>query len=791
MNLSTFWGGGGAAPYEIEQSLRFNYSGQVLSRTPSADGNKDKFTWSGWVKRTKLGRQVWLFAAGGSSNPREGLNFDGSDQFDVASNTGTTPIYNITSTARYRDPSAWYHVMYVYDSAQATASNRIKLYINGSQITDLVNSTYPSQNGDAQFINGTSQHTVGGIPDNNGLLDAYLAEVIFADGQALSPTDFGEYDNKGVWRPIDPSGITFGTQGYYLKFDPSATNGVGHDHSGNGNNFTANNITTSGTGTDVMSDTPTNNWCTWNPLDSKRDDGSYNYPSNGNLFTRVNSAGNYSAYATNIGFLTAGKWYFEYVPVRGGNNNNTNPGHKLITKDFVDSSSDPTGLNMNCGTQDGDGGTYMVAIDMDNGYVYRGRNGTWSNSGDPTSGSSGTGSVASFTAGTPYRLAIYHRYDTGSSEATHNFGQRAFSYTVPTGYSTLNTSNMPTPDIADGSKNFNTVIYTGASPSDQAVTGVGFQPDFTWIKARTQAYSHALYDAVRGATKELHSDTTDQEDTDTNGLKSFDSDGFTVGSDGEVGDPTGTRVSWNWKANGSGSSNTDGSITSTVSVNATAGFSIVSYTGNNTAGATVGHGLGVAPSMVICKRRENNATGQSYWQTYHSALGATKTIWLNLTDAAYTSDTPWNDTAPSSSVFTLGSDPPGNPNGDDVIAYCFAEVEGYSKFGSYTGNGSTDGPFVYCGFRPAWLLFKRSSAAEDWVITDSTRRTYNQMNGGLRPNGNYIEWSGDDVAIDFTANGFKIKSGDAKINASGSTYIFMALAENPFGGSGVSPATAR
>jgi hypothetical protein len=783
INHASFWGGA-AAPYEIEQSLRFNYSGQVLSRTPSADGNKDKFTWSGWVKRTKLGRQVWLFAAGGSSNPREGLNFDGSDQFDVASNTGTTPIYNITSTARYRDPSAWYHVMYVYDSAQATASNRIKLYINGSQITDLVNSTYPSQNGDAQFINGTSQHTVGGIPDNNGLLDAYLAEVIFADGQALSPTDFGEYDNKGVWRPIDPSGITFGTQGYYLKFDPSATNGIGHDHSGNGNNFTANNFTTSGTGTDVMSDTPTNNWCTWNPLDSKRDDGSYNYPSNGNLFTRVNSAGNYSAYATNIGFLTAGKWYFEYVPVRGGNNNNTNPGHKLITKAFVDSSSDPTGLNMNCGTQDGDGGTYMVAIDMDNGYVYRGRNGTWSNSGDPTSGSSGTGSVASFTAGTPYRLAIYHRYDTGSSEATHNFGQRAFAYTVPTGYSTLNTSNMPTPDIADGSDYFNTVLYTGTG-SARSITGVGFQPDLVWFKIRSSADSHALYDAVRGVQERLQADSTAAEGTQTQALSAFDSDGWSMGTDSQINGSSSTYVAWNWKANGSTSSNTDGSITSTVSANPTAGFSIVSYTGNNTAGATVGHGLGVAPAFIITKNRDNSS---AYWATYHQSLGTSKKLYLNDTQAP---DDASGWLSVSSSVITWNQTNANNVNvnGDDFICYCFAEVEGYSKFGSYTGNGSSDGPFLYCGFRPKFVCFKRTDSAGAWFIEDSVRGTYNVMGPELYANNNEAEATSS--RLDFLSNGFKLRAGNSGDNASGGTYIFMAFAENPFGGSGVSPATAR
>jgi hypothetical protein len=333
-------------------------------------------------------------------------------------------------------------------------------------------------------------------------------------------------------------------------------------------------------------------------------------------------------------------------------------------------------------------------------------------------------------------------------------------------------------------KYFNTVLYTG-NGSTQSITGVGFQPDWVWLKERDTADEfHNLYDVIRGATKRLVSNTTGAESTQT-GLTSFDSDGFSLGSADTANKNTANFVSWNWLASGSTASNSNGSITSSVSANTTAGFSIVSYTGTGSS-ATVGHGLGTTPAMVIVKNRSEAFA----WNCYHQSLGATKYILLNATDASATGTT-WNDTAPTSSVFSIGSTSGVNKNTNNLIAYCFAEKPGYSKFGSYTGNGNADGTFVYTGFKPAMVIIKRSDSAGDWFINDNKRDTFNVVNHYLRPHTSASETSGT-ALLDFTSNGFKIRISDGAYNGSGATYIYMAFAEAPFVTAGTKAAgTAR
>jgi hypothetical protein len=349
---------------------------------------------------------------------------------------------------------------------------------------------------------------------------------------------------------------------------------------------------------------------------------------------------------------------------------------------------------------------------------------------------------------------------------------------------------MPYSNIDKPSKYFNTVLYTG-NGSTRSITGVGFQPDWVWIKERSaSASAHNLSDAVRGAGKALFSNTTDAEydyGTGTGGnLRSFDSDGFSLGTATQTNDNGTTFVSWNWDANGAGVSNTSGSITSTVSANTTSGFSIVSYTGTG-ANATVGHGLGVAPSFYVVKRR--NDTGFD-WFCYHKSLGATKFILLD-TNGAVQTGTQWNDTAPTSSVFSVGSPHNSvNANGGTHIAYCFAEVKGYSKFGSYTGNGSTDGTFVYTGFKPAFIVLKITNTYSDaWFIFDNKRDSFNLANIRLFADLNSSETTQE--GLDFLSNGFKLRTTSTGTNASGANYIYMAFAENPFVSSKGIPTTAR
>ena len=332
---------------------------------------------------------------------------------------------------------------------------------------------------------------------------------------------------------------------------------------------------------------------------------------------------------------------------------------------------------------------------------------------------------------------------------------------------------------------FNTVLYTGNGGTN-AITGVGFQPDWVWIKNRPDAKDHQIYDSVRGTTKVIGSDRTSAEATVSNGLTAFGSDGFTVGADSNVNDNGDSHVSWNWLASNTTASNSNGSITSTVSANTTSGFSVVSYTGTG-ANATVGHGLGSAPSMIIVKNR----SAVKDWVIYHKSLGNTKFLEFT-TSGEQTASNRWNNTTPTNSVFSLGSDNGANGSGNSHIAYCFAEKKGFSKFGSYTGNGNADGTFVYTGFKPAFYMIKRTDSTGSWIIKDNKRPGYNVNGSYLVANDSLAESTGSgNVASDELSNGFKIRGTSSSLNTSGGTYIYMAFASNPFVTSGGIPTTAR
>ena len=335
---------------------------------------------------------------------------------------------------------------------------------------------------------------------------------------------------------------------------------------------------------------------------------------------------------------------------------------------------------------------------------------------------------------------------------------------------------------------FNTKLYSGNGTNNHAITGVGFQPDWVWIKLRSGADNHILSDAVRGANKQIYTNLTEAEGTATTMLQSFNSDGFSLGTDGAVNNSSGTLTSWNWKANGTGSANTDGTINSTVSANTTSGFSIVSYTGNGSAGATIGHGLGVKPAMIIIKSRSRSGDD---WLVYHKNIGATKDLRLNLSNAATTNSSPFNNTEPTSSLFTVGTGSAVNTNNATNIAYCFVEKQGYSKFGSYTGNGSTDGTFIYTGFKPAFVMLKKTTN-ENWLMLDNKRGAYNFVDEFLQPNTNGAEANHNITGgIDILSNGMKLRHGDGTMNSSGAEYIYMAFAEAPLVGTNNIPATAR
>ena len=346
--------------------------------------------------------------------------------------------------------------------------------------------------------------------------------------------------------------------------------------------------------------------------------------------------------------------------------------------------------------------------------------------------------------------------------------------------------------ITKPSDYFNTKLWTG-NGGTQSITGIGHTPDFVWIKKRTDADGARIFDTVRVATKAIFTNSNAEETTVTSELSAFGSDGYTLGASDAVNGNSKNYVGWNLKANGTGSANTDGSINSTAtSANTTAGFSIVKYTGTG-ANATVGHGLGVAPSMILFKNLISSGGSAEHWVVYHKDVGATKGLYLNLTNAQDTSSAFFNNTTPTNSVFSLGNADKTNKSGEAQIAYCFAEKTGYSKFGSYTGNGNADGSFIYCGFKPAFVLVKCSSGTDRWFISDNKRDPDNIVQATLSPNDSAAEYATQDWG-DFLSNGFKLRRTGDVYNGSGRTYIFMAFAENPLvansGTNGV-PATAR
>jgi hypothetical protein len=792
--------------YQISRSVRLRSSASAyFNRTPASASNRKTYSFSGWVKKCGQAANQNIIAQG---NNEVLFRFNTSDYINFADYTGGSAVWELTSASVYRDPSAWYHIVFAVDTTQATSSNRIKVWVNNLQVT--FTGTYPSLNADTPF-NTTNAMLIGNRTGATQYFDGYLTEINFIDGQALTPSSFGQTDTiTGSWVAKKYTG-TYGTNGFYLNFsDNSAATAaaIGKDSSGNGNNWTPNNISvTAGSTYDSMLDVPSGNgyadggngrgnYCVMNPLANS----GIGTLSNGNLtlVTSTNSktisgtmalpsTGQYYFEVTATDYVTDGGTFFGLVNssfLTGAPSNGTWLGFNTYSGTYNNgTSTDTNNLTGTNVTQDGD--IWCIAVDVTNGkfWIGRSRSGslTWADGVTPAVNGSGA-TTLSLPSGTLYPMA----YRGGSLNETYdfNFGQRStgFAHTPPTGFNALNTTNLTTPTIGATSttqagKYMNAVLYTGTGSSN-AQTGVGFQPDLVWIKSRSGATDHGWYDAVRGVQKQLESNTTTAETTETTGLTAFGSDGFTVGALAQLNTSSATYVAWNWKANGTGSTNTAGTITSTVSANTTSGFSIVTYTGTG-ANATVGHGLGVAPQMIIVKCRSNSATS---WRVAHSGMGTMGSYmaYLELTNAA-SSTAIWNSTQPTSSVFSVGTDPDVNGSTRTYVAYVFAPISGYSAFGSYTGNGSTDGPFVYCGFRPAYILIKSSTdGTTNWLISDNKRLGYNITSNQLKANTSAAEESfASGWHIDFVSNGFKVRNNFANMNGSG-TYIYAAFAENPF-----------
>ena len=793
--------------WQMNRSLRWEgttgSSGSYLYRSGSSPTGGGKYSYSSWIKRGAISYQTCLWGAGGGSQTNthaEGIYITGDDQIALiyrgAVGGGSVGWYAYSS-AKLRDTTSWMHVMLTYDNSQSGIANKIKYYFNGVEISYGGGVGSP---GDLEYVNksGVTQY-IGRMDQGSGpgYARVYQAETHVADGYIWTPSDFGYTDaHTGQWRPKRPEDISvnYGNNGFYLDYaDNTSTSTIGIDRSGNSNNWTASGFSVSaGADNDSLEDTPTNNFCVLNPLDKM---GTVT-ASEGNLKVVIN--GDNASLITGSFGVSSGKWYYEAVADTAG------AGFVgWIRKDVSTYTSYPyqQGGSLLYFSQngsrykDGDGGASYgasytdgdiigCAINLDDNEV------TWYKN----NASQGTISI---NAGTYNPNAT-----TGGSSATFtfNFGQRAFSYTPPTGYRALNSKNLATPvaaEITRPKRHHDTLLYTGNATSGRSISGLEFKPDFIWIKNRDATYYHNLSDTVRGITRSSNSNASDAEVNYSN-ISAVHDHGFVVGSAELVNKNSQNIVAWCWKAGGS--SNTfnvngtgyataaaagldDGTISLTgASVNTEAGFSIVTYDGTDSGSSqTIPHGLNKPPEFWMWKCRSSS----SDWVVYTTAIdGGSDYLRLNANSAAGSGVSPW-DTLPTSSLITVGTNNTDTCNaGDTYVLYSWHSVPGYSKIATYRGNGSNDGVYVECGFKPAWLLIKRSDSGDtkSWRIVDNARNPNND--GSMKriyPDLTEAEY-GDSggTTVDWLSRGFKHRASTHD-NVSGATYLYMAFAEKPSG----------
>jgi len=767
----------GFYPFSISQSLRFNDDDSAfLSRTPASASNRKTFTFSCWFKYSHgTGQNIWT--AGDDVNNRTHIDFNSDGSFQIESKSGGSEQFKLEGTPLFRDPGAWYNLVWAVDTTASTASDRIKAYINGSQVT-FSSANYGSQDIDTA-INNTVLHVIGkrSYADSN-YFNGYLTEINFIDGQALGPSSFGETKND-IWVAKNTSSLTFGTNGFRLQFLQSGTgtgssSTVGADTSGKGHHFTSSGIASE----DQIPDTPTKNWPTWNPLDKN----TAITLSDGNLF--ASSSTTDDGLRANIAIPHTGKWYWEVTPtVKPNNSMNIGIAKQEASLTTDNIAGQP--VTRLAGSNYTQGQVVSVAVDADSQSVeFRVNNSVVSAT-----------STTTFNAGDDFYP--YANMATSSAMTLKiNFGQLGFTYDPPSGFEALNTANLPDPAIDPAEDEtpdqyFDTTTYT-ANNGTLTITGLEFQPDWVWIKARSLDIAHALFDVVRGTATAGSTNTalgSNRVDTQGNGngvLSAFTSDGFTVagGSSGSnprnlVNKGSNTYVAWSWRAGGTASANTDGSQEVQVSVNTEAKFSIAKFTGTQQVNApTFGHGLGVAPELIIIK----GITEAQGWYVFGDVIGASgsgnflkwETSAARVTGSA-SSNVTWNAT-----TIGLDSNTGINASGDTFICYSFASVDGYSKIGSYEGNNSADNAFVYTGFRPAWVMIKNIDASGSWGIWDTKRNTGNVSRTVLYADQSVVEnTTASTNDIDILSNGFKVR-GSAGFTGDAVTYLYMAFADQPF-----------
>ena len=766
-------GSGAVDAYEIDQSLIFDDGGVAsMVRTPSSTGNRKTWTLSVWLKRVDFATgspNGYQMIYGGQSAYETTIRFV-DNKLEVNSWTGTAFEFNWVTTREFRDPSAWFHLVVAFDSTQRTDTNRIKVYIDGEQQTPTT-IAYPDQNLDTRMNLASVPQYIGRYHNPAYSYNGYMAEFNWLDGTAAAASSFGETnDDTGQWIPKKYSG-SYGTNGFYLKF---ASGALGTDSSGEGNNYTASNLANS----DVVTDSPTNNFATLLPFA-----GFGTYASNTPTTTAIttsegNLVGTGASGINGSGSMavSSGKWYWEVMVI-----GSSGYGHAGIYGYGSGRISDSSRVD--------NGNKYRFMLNADDGeWQYATNGGSFSSAaaitGDGGNAVNGPWAASLTCFGTGSKLHFnFGQNGTFNGAATaggnaDSGGVGDFFYAPPSGYLALCTANLPDPAIPLPSAHFNTLLYTGNDADDRTLTGVGFQPDLVWNKTRNATNYHNLFDSVRGVSRALSSNLTAAEvvaSDPNNSLVAFTSDGFTVDDSSGYSDlnsSSHTYVTWNWKANGSGSTDTSGDIDAVVSANQAAGFSIVTWTSNGSNTGTVPHGLGVTPEVVLYKSRG----GAGNWNFWTTAIDGSNDYLLLNTNAAK------GDIAGTYGNLTSSFFPNfGFGNGITMVAYCFASKPSFSKIGIYTGNGNADGPFVNLGFKPAWVLIKKagSGTASNWRLEDSARSPFNVTNELLQPNSSAAEVSGDS-SKDLLSNGFKIRISDTYSNQDGQVFLYMAFAEAPF-----------
>lgn len=765
-------------PVKIPYSVRFNDDDTAyMTKTFAGEGDGIPWTYSVWLKRCNIGSFQYIFGAGDAADANERTYFyfeNATDKLYFKSIVAGVSKGQLTTDMVFRDTTNWYHLFVAYDGANAVAADRMKIWVNGV-LVDLTIATPLNQHENTYISKSSEPHWIGkAIPAGALQYDGYMAELNFIDALE-SVNNFGQTKN-GVWIHKRYTGA-YGTNGFYFTFENSSH--FGEDQSGNGNDFTDSGLAAN----DQVIDTPTNNYPTLNVLNKNINLGL----AEGNLLLGNGGAAWYEVLATQA-LPPTGKWYWEVdigadtAFFAGGVRSIEVNDQQIITAvsytgDDTDSWAAVTDGEAVWDKYTNAAGTAMdqslaandilqIAVDVDTGKIWFGVNGTWCDSGDPVAGTNEAYS------GLPNTLSPASAGHTNSTSII-NFGQLGFVHTPPAGFKALCTKNLPEPSIKKPNLAFDILLHTGDDVDGRDISGLLFQPDLMWIKNRTQARSHVLFDSVRGvgSNKGLLSDSTATEITaNTAGYGYIDvinSDGFRLrnGSTDQWYTNEGGEnfVDWCWK------------------IGPQYGFDIVADQGTGSAHA-INHNCGGPPELIIRKGRDTSVP-QSWLVYHHHALNKTdpETDYgiLDLTNAWTDELTAWNDIAPTSTQFTVGTSTTMNENGKNFITYLWRSIPGFSKVFSFEGNANADGPVVNCEFRSRFVLFKNADGAHPWWIFDTARSTYNVAKLSLQPDSGGAEQDNALYQIDILSNGFKIRTANVNINTNNNTYVGIAMAELP------------